>query len=259
MLSIVRNLRTHRHLLSHFIRRDLKVKYRGTLFGYLWSLLEPLSLVAVYYLLFAVIAQRGEPGFPLIVAVGVLTYNFIPATILAGSNALVSNASLIKRIYIPREIFVLSAAGTQLVVYLLNLLTLIPLMFIYGIMPGVALLWLPVALALLIAFSLGIALFSACANAVYRDIAYLVRVATRLMFYATPAIYPVSMVPEKVRDYYLYDPVAVYLSMTRSAVMGREFPFHATHLAVAVAAALFSLLFGAWFFTRNQAKAVKFL
>jgi ABC-type polysaccharide/polyol phosphate export permease len=253
------NLIRHKYVLANFVARDLKVKYRGTIFGYLWSLLEPLSLVGIYYFVFVVIARRGDHDYPLMVILGVLPYNYLSGVIQGGSIALTSNAPLIRRVYIPREIFVLAQVGSSLIVYALSMLVLVPFLFAYQVTPGWRLLYLPLAVALLTAFSTGVALVTACANAIFRDVAYVLRVVLRLLFYTAPIIYSVEMVPEALRRLYLLNPVAVYVSLARNAVLDRPLPFGLLESLSATAVALVTLLVGALIFSRWEKKAVKYL
>ena len=259
-LRLISTIRAHRHVLANFIGRDLKVKYRGTVFGYLWSLLEPLSFVLVYYFLFAVVVERKTPAYPLVVAVGVLTYNFMGAIVSGGTGALVGNAMLIKRVYIPREIFIYATVGTNIVVYGLNLVAVIPLLFVYSITPSWRILGLFGATLLITLFATGAALFLACANAVFRDVGYVIRVLLRLGFYGAPTIYPVSMITNaEHRHLYMYNPLAVYISMARSAILDTPFLFTPLQALLATGFAVGSFALGMVFFVRWEKKAVKFL
>lgn len=262
-MLLIRHLKEHRFVLANFVARDLKVKYRDTVFGYLWSLLEPLSLVLVYYFVFAVIARRGGEGYPLIVALGVFSYNFMAAIVQGGAAALVGNRALIRRVYLPREIFVFSQVGSNVVVFLLNLVAVVPFMIYYEVVPGWRLVYLPIAVGLMMIFATGLALVVACANAVYRDVGYVIRVAVRLFFYGTPTIYPLSMVqdavPELVYEVYLLNPVTVYIALTRNSVMNQPLPFELRHAVVAGVVAVLSLVLGTLLFTRWEKKAVKYL
>ena len=263
MAAVVEHLREHRFVLQNFITRDLKVKYRGTAFGYVWSLLEPLSLVLVYYFVFEVIARRGGEGYPLVVALGVFSYNFMSALVQAGAAALVSNASLIRRVYLPREIFVFSQVGSNVVMFGLNLVAVVPFMLYYQVVPGWRIVLLPLAALMMTLFATGIALVAACANAVYRDVGYVIRVVVRLFFYGAPTIYPLSMVKNAlspaVYELYLLNPVTVYIALTRDAVMNQPFPFEARHVLVAGLFAVASFVLGLSVFTRWEKRAVKYL
>jgi ABC-type polysaccharide/polyol phosphate export permease len=263
MLAVVQHLREHRYVLQNFISRDLKVKYRGTAFGYIWSLLEPLSLVLVYYFVFEVIAKRGGEGYPLVVALGVFSYNFMSALVSGGAAALVANAPLIRRVYLPREVFVFAQVGSNVVVFLLNLLAAVPFLLYYQVMPGWRIVFLPLAAVLMTLFATGIALVASCANAVYRDVGYVIRVAVRLFFYGAPTIYPLAMVqdalPPLAYELYLLNPITIYIALARDAVLNQPFPFEARHILVAAAAAVGSLLLGLTIFARWEKRAVKYL
>lgn len=259
MLELLKNIRRYHHVLRNFVVRDVKVKYRGTVFGYLWSLLEPLSLVAIYWFVFVVIARRGGPDYPLVVMLGVLPFQFASTVISSGTGALVANASLIRRVYLPRELFVVGMVGSNLFTLALSLLVCVPFLVVYEITPGPRLALLVPAILLLAALATGIALVLACANAIYRDVAYVVKVVLRLAFYASPVIYSVDMVPETLRPLYLTNPFAVLLELVRSAVMNRPLLVSGLHLASTVAVCVLALVLGARLFQRWQAKAVKFL
>ena len=259
MLRLFRITSKHRHVLSNFVTRDLTIKYRGTVAGYFWSLLEPLSLVAVFYFIFGVIAKRGEADFPLIVILGLLPWNFFNGIIMGGANALRGNAGLVLRVHLPRETYVLANAATALVVMSLSFLVVIPFMFVWDVVPGWRIILLPVSILLLTLSGLGIALIVSCLNVIYRDFSYLITVIFRFMFYLSATIYPVSMVPENIRYYFLFNPVALCLSMARNGVMNRPMPFENVHVFSATALAIITFGLGVYLFPRLEAKAVKYL
>lgn len=259
VLSLFANLERYHYVLRNFVVRDLKVKYRGTVLGYLWSLLEPMSLVLVYWFVFVVIARRGGADYPLLVILGVLPYNLFSNTIQGGASALTANASLIRRVYIPREIFVLSGAVTQLVVYALSMLAVVPFMFIYDATPGSSLLLLPVAVLGLLSLASGVALVVACANVLYRDVGYLLRVVLRLLFYGTPVIFTAEMIPEPIRDLFYLNPISVWISLARSAVLNRPLLFGWSHALGATLASALCFGLGFLLFRRLENRAVKSL
>ena len=257
--TLLDTLRSQRHVLRNFVARDLKVKYRSTVLGYLWSLLEPLSLVLVYYFVFEVIAQRGGTGYPLIVVLGVLPYNLMGSIIQSGSQALTGNGALIRRVYIPREVFVLSSVASNLVIFGLSMLVVIPFMFVYDVVPGWRVIYIPVAVSLMALFATGIAFVAACANALFRDVTYIISVSLRLLFYGSPTIYTVAMVPERLHPIYMLNPAASYLSTLRSGVTNTPLPFSPVYLGISAVVAVVVFLSGYTLFRRWQAKAVKFI
>ncbi len=256
---MLRVIQENQYVLENFIKRDLKVKYRGTLLGYLWSLLEPLSLVGIYYFLFDVIARVDEPGYALIVILGVLPYNLFGAIVQAGAVALTANASLIRRVYIPREVFVYAHVGSNCVVFALSMFAVVPFLFLYEVVPGWRLVFFALAAVLIVLFATGIAFFVACVNALYRDVGYVIRVTLRLLFYGSPLIYPISRVPEEYLGIYLLNPLSVYLSLGRSAFMNQPFPFDELYLIYGIVVAIATFFGGALYFRKYEKKAVKFL
>ena len=139
LLALGRTVVRHHHVLVNFVLRDLKVKYRGTVLGYLWSLLEPLSLVLIYWFVFVVIARRGGPDYPLVVILGVLPFQFFNTVVASGAASLTANASLIRRVWLPRELFVIGTALSSLVVLGLSLLVCVPFLLLYQVADRTAL------------------------------------------------------------------------------------------------------------------------
>ena len=259
MIRLFNIIQRHRYVLSNFVARDLTIKYRGTVAGYLWSLLEPLSLVAVYYFVFSVIAKRGEVDYPLIVILGLLPWNYFNGLIMSSAMALRSNANLVLRANLPRETYILANATTGVVVMGLSLLVVIPFMFVWEVIPGWRMILFPTAILLLTCFGLGIGFVVACLNVVYRDLGYLLSVIFRFMFYFSATIYPITMVPAEFRYYFLFNPVALCLSMARNGFMNRPMPFETVHVASATFLAILCLLIGVWQFPKLESKAVKYL
>ncbi|MEL6189354.1 MAG: ABC transporter permease [Myxococcota bacterium] len=259
LLALGRTVVRHHHVLTNFVLRDLKVKYRGTVLGYLWSLLEPLSLVLIYWFVFVVIARRGGPDYPLVVILGVLPFQFFNTVVSSGAASLTANASLIRRVWLPRELFVVATALSSLVVLGLSLLVCLPFLLLYQVPIGPRLVGLPAGLALLSAFATGLALALAAPSAIYRDLGYVLRVLLRLGFYASPVIYSIDMVPASIQGWYLLNPLAVYLTAIRSAVMNQPVGFSFVAWLWGASLAVLSLLAGAHLFRRYEAQAVKFL
>lgn len=259
MFRLFTNASRYRYLLKNFVLGDLKVKYRGSVAGYLWTLLEPMALVATYYFIFVVIARRGDHTYPLVVLLGVLPYNLFSSIVNGGANSLVANASLIRRVYLPRELFLIALLGSNLVVFFSSLLVVIPFLFYYGVTPTISLLFLLPAIILIVLFASGIALIASCINVLYRDVGYLLSVALRLVFYGSPVIYSAHMVPESLRDLYFLNPLAVFLSLIRAAILNEPLICTTGHIAGAVIASFVVLFGGALFFARWEGRVVKHL
>jgi ABC-2 type transport system permease protein len=259
MLRLIATIREHRWVIANFVARDLKVKYRGTLLGYVWSLLEPAAMAMIYWFIFVVLVQRGDPDFVLIVLLGLLPWTFFSSFLTGSTNALRSNAALIRRAQIPREVYIVSALATNLVVLLLNMLAVIPFLVVYRVVPGPQIVLWPAAILMLAMIAFGIGLVTACANVMFRDVTYVLSVLLRLGMYLSAAVYPVSMVPEEFQHSFLFNPLALCLSMARDAVLNEPLPFDIVHVITAALFSLSVLVAGTFIFFRWEKKAVKFL
>ena len=182
-LTIWKNIREHHYLISNFIQRDLRLKYRNSLLGYFWSLLEPLMLSGVYFVLFVIIRGSPEPNYPLWVIIGVIIWGHFSQSLSGTIGSLTLNSGLIKQVYFPREIFAITKVGSSLVITSLGLLVSIPLMYVLNIQPNGNLLMVPIGLIMVSMLSLGVGLLLACLNAVNRDIEHFFRVVTRAGFF----------------------------------------------------------------------------
>ena len=136
-ITVFQNIRKHNYLLSNFINRDLTLKYRNSFLGYFWSLLEPLLLSAVYYLLFIIIAENPQEEYPLWVILGVVTWSFLSRSLTGAIASLTKNSAMIKQIYFPRELFAVNVVGSNLAITILSLFVAIPFMYYFDIAPTI--------------------------------------------------------------------------------------------------------------------------
>src|SRR5262245_23764857 len=120
-LRVWRNLREHRHIVSNFISRDIRLKYRDSSFGFFWSLLEPLGLAAVFFIMFTIVLERPQPRAPLLIILGVITWRLFSNTLNSALTSISRNGGVIKSVYFPREIFPITTAGSQLILSSMSL------------------------------------------------------------------------------------------------------------------------------------------
>lgn len=254
------SLTRYRHVLAYLVASDLKVRYRRSVFGYLWTLLEPLSLVFTYYFLFAIIAQVDRPAYPIILMIGVLPWTFFSSVISTGAFVLIGNAGLIQKVYLPRELFMVSQVTYNLVVFLLSLVVVVPMLVWYGIYPDPArLLLLPIAIVLLTLLATGIGMIAACLNVLYRDVGDVLRVLLRLGMYLSPVIYTLDMVPEQFQRYYMLNPISVVLTLFRASLLDEPIPVSGRLIALGIALTLLIFVSGLAVFSRWEAKLIKYL
>lgn len=258
--SLAASFGPYRYVLLNFVTSDLKVKYRGSVAGYFWTLLEPLALVGTYYFLFGVIAKVHQRAYPLSLIVGVLPWTYFANVVQGGANSLTGNANLIRKVFLPREIFLLSMLGSNFIVFVLSMAVLVPLMIFYGVAPEPSrLLLLPVGLLLLTTLAYGFGLLGASLNVLYRDVGYVVRVVLRMGMYVSPVIYAVDMVPAGLRDLYLLNPLAVALSLVRLALLPEPSSVELWHVITAIFSTAAIGFGSAALFTRWEPEFVKLL
>tara|TARA_B100001971_G_C18166323_1_gene524411 strand:- start:488 stop:1258 length:771 start_codon:yes stop_codon:yes gene_type:complete len=251
------DIKKHHHLASNFIMRDLRLKYRNSMLGYFWSLLEPLLLSGVYFVLFVIISGSPEPNYPLWVIVGVITWGYFSQSLNGAITSLTHNAGLIKQVYFPREMFAITKVGSNLVIAALGLLVAIPFMYYLDITPNGYLLMVPLGLLLVTILALGVGLLMACLNATNRDIEHFFRFVTRAGFFLSPVMWTVEMIPEGSLGYIMVNPMVVPITMIRNGIDGRALGVDSLYVAYSIAFCLLSFLLGSMVFKRFEAGAVK--
>ena len=261
--KMFQNLREYRQLVRHFISRDLKTRYHGSIIGWGWSIAEPLALTVTFYILFAILSDSTDPYRPFNILIGILGWTFFSRTLSRGTTALQRNSGLIQRIYFPREVFLFSQVGYQLVQMLLSMIVLIPLLYHYGLIPTQQILYFPLAILLIGMFGIGLAFFTSIIQTKVRDMEHIVTVTLRIGFYLTPVFYNLDMItgsriPAEYGDIYLYaNPMATYLTMLRCAFTGDPLGISSMHLTVTISTTVLIFLLGTMFFMRKERKAVK--
>lgn len=246
----------YHELISNFVLRDLKSRYKGSVLGYLWTLLNPLLMMLVYVIVFSVVVRIKVENYPIFLLTGILPWTFFNSTISKAMESLRANDNLMMKIYFPREIFPIASIATGIVDFLLSLLVLIPFLIIYKINISTEILLIPLVLLLQIILILGISLFLSCLAVYFRDIINIFTVVIRFWFYLTPILYPYTMVPERFQFYYLLNPMSIIIYMYRYAILGTEMPgMGTTYICVLVSVLLF--LVGYWFFSSREADLIK--
>lgn len=200
MLHNLRELWRYRELIGNLVRRDLKARYKNSVLGVIWSLLNPLMMMVVFTVVFTVFGNTSIAAFPAFILCALLPWNFFSASVTGGMMSIVGNASLIKKVYFPREVLPISLVLSNMVNYLLAL----PVFFILAVILGVPLtggyvsFWvivLPLVVVVQVFFSLGIAFILATLNVYYRDIALLMEPVMTAWFFLTPIFWDVGQLP----------------------------------------------------------------
>lgn len=220
-ISRLADLWNHRYLLWMFIRRDIKVRYKQTVLGAAWAILQPLLTMLVFTLVFSRMARvsSGSIPYPVFVLCGLLPWQFFAYGLVRSSNSLVEARYLLTKVPVPRLALTVSAVLSGAPDFAVALCLLLGVMTYYGITPSLGvLLVVPLILAVaLTALSLG--LFLSALNVRYRDVGYVIPFFTQLLFFVTPVAYPVSLVPQRWRFLYSLNPTTAIIESFRFALL----------------------------------------
>jgi lipopolysaccharide transport system permease protein len=246
------DLWAHRELFYSLAWRDVKVRYKQTLLGAAWAILQPLLTMVVFTLLFGKLAHvpsEGEP-YAIFSYAGLLPWNFFTSALTNSSNSLVTSTSLITKVYFPRLLVPTAAAGAALVDIAIASLILFVIMPIYGVgFHASLILFIPlVALTALTAAAVGI--WTSALNVKYRDIRYALPFAIQILMFLTPVIYPVSFVPERWRWVLRLNPLSGIIEGFRDAIFGRSFNWNGLLISTVITFAL--LAAAAYIFRRME-------
>jgi lipopolysaccharide transport system permease protein len=248
----LRDFWRHRELLYFMVWRDLKVRYKQTVLGLLWVVMQPLLTTVVFTVFLGVLARVPSDGtpYPLFAFAGLLPWTFFANSVSNGSNSLVSNAHLLTKVYFPRLIIPVAAVGGRLVDFGVSFLLLGAMMLFYGAPVGFGVLMLVPLVLLLALLSLGASLWASALNVKYRDVGIALPVMIQLWMFISPVVYPTALVPEGWRRLYSLNPVAGIIEGFRAALFGRDFDWPALASAAAVTLAL--LVYSAVAFKRME-------
>lgn len=247
-----RDLWQYRDLLYILTVRDIKVRYKQTVLGILWAVIQPLFMMIVFTLFFGRLAGMPSDGipYPVFAYAGLLPWIFFSNAVNTSGNSLVGNSSLITKVYFPRMIIPIAAVGAGLVDFLIACGLLVLLMFYYGISVSASILMLPVLTLFTILMAIGIGMWMSALNVKYRDIRYALPFLIQLWMFATPIIYPSSLVPERWRWLFILNPLAGIIEGYRSAIFGT--PFDLIGLGVSAIIILVVLIYSAYTFRQME-------
>lgn len=209
-------------LLSELVRTDFKLRYQGSVLGYGWSLLRPLLLFVILYVVFVKFLKIGSdiPHYPVYLLLGIVIWNFFIEMTMQSLGSIVGRGDLIRKISIPRWIIVFSSSISAVINLILNLLVIAVFLFINDVDIRLSILWLPLILAEVYFLALGLSLFLSALFVKFRDIGYIWEVILQAGFYLTPILYPLSLVTNlTLQKIILLNPVAQAIQDARNAVV----------------------------------------
>jgi lipopolysaccharide transport system permease protein len=243
----------HAELLGFFVWRDIKVRYKQTVFGLAWAVVQPLATMIMFSVVFGRLAKLDSDGvpYPAFSLAGLLPWMLFSSGLTQAAGSLVGNVNLLNKVYFPRMLLPISNVLAGLVDLCVSLPILLAVLLWCGMLPGWNLLLLPIPLALIIVAATGAGLWLAAANAQYRDIRFVLPFLVQLWMYGTPIVYPLSLVPAGWRTIAALNPLVSALSLFRYAVLGVGAPSVAA-VVVSACSATFLLVSGAWYFRATE-------
>jgi lipopolysaccharide transport system permease protein len=233
-----------RELLFFLTWRDIKVRYKQTIFGAAWAVIQPFALMVIFSALFGQFVNEAAGGAdippPIFFYAGLVPWTLFSASLSGSSGSVVAGSNLVTKVYFPRLIMPIAATGSFLVDFAISLVVLLGMMIFYGIVPTVHILWLPVFTLIALISSLGIGIGMSALNAKYRDVGYAVPFVTQVLFFLSPVIYPAtsSIVPSAIRPLYALNPMVGVIEGFRWALLGTGEPPRLMTLISAVTASI---------------------
>jgi ABC-2 type transport system permease protein len=257
VFSEIKNLATHRGLLRLLIVRDLTLRYKRSTLGVWWTLLNPLLTSLILWIVFAQFFRFEIPDVPFVVYLlsGILTITFFSQAVMASGSAIVNNAGILTKVYVPAEVFSFAAGFAAAVNFLMSLVPL----FVIQLLTGVGIPWtvllVPISIVLLLAFAVGLGLLVASAAVAFYDVIDFTGVLLQLVGYLTPTFYPVSIVPSQFLLLIYANPLYSHLTILRGLLYeGALAP--PWMFGYAIFSALAALALGVWVFGRSQRRLV---
>ncbi len=249
----LKELWEYRELLYFLTWRDIKVRYKQTVLGAAWAIIQPFFTMVVFSLFFGKLAKVPSDGlpYPIFAYAALVPWTFFANGLSQSSNSLVGNANLIKKVYFPRLVVPVSSVISGLVDFVLAFIVLIGMMLVYGIFPTFNIVWLPFLLLLTFVTSLGVGFWFSALNVQFRDVSYIVPFLTQFWLFATPIAYPSSLLAEPWRTLYGINPMVGVVEGFRWALLGTD---TAPGLIIIVSSlvALALLVGGAFYFRRME-------
>lgn len=258
-LIFIKNSLEHKYLISHLVRKDIKLAYHSTFLGYLWTVIEPLFMTAILYTLFVILRGSSDEFLPLYVMLGILFYSTFSKTTSMCNNVLLDQASLINQVYFPREVFHVNILMYQLYRLCMSLFIIVPMLFWYKITLSFHIFLLIPAMLGIGLLGMGIGMITCVLQVRIRDLKQMVQVGLKSGFYISGVFFGGKHIPPEWLDLYFLNPIAVFIELSRVSVLGEMGVLKFTNVAYALIFSLIVLIAGMCIFKKYEQKVVKYL
>lgn len=255
MINYFKELFKYRELLWNLTRKELKVRYRGSILGIFWSLLNPMIMTLVYTFVFSIVLGSTTKDFPIFLLSGLIPWNFLASSLNVGIDSIVGNSHLINKIKFPREILPLSIIFSNFINFLLELVAFFILLIFMGYKFYKLLYLLPLIILIQIFLVIGATLLVSSINVYFRDTKHILNIFMLIWFFATPIIYNIGIVPEKFRYLMIVNPMTVFTILYRNIFYYVNFPAQLEFLSLrtlllCLSLSIAILLFGYYLFNK---------
>lgn len=256
MKGIINEMWGMRGIIFNFAVSDLKIRYRNSILGVLWSLVEPLLLLGVLFFVFSTILKTEIPNFPIYLLIGIITWNFFKNGTTIALSSLKNRSSIMTQIYFPRSVPGISAGITASIMLLTEILVLGFFMVWLKLIPPITILLLPLVLLLEFVLILGISLPLSVLNVKYKDVEFIWGIALQAGFFLTPIFYQFDMLPESIRQILQFSPMVQVVTIAQHVTLYGQIP-SLNSLLYAIVSTLIILVIGYLIFRKLQQRIVE--
>ena len=249
----------YRHLLFQLVERDIKLKYRRSFLGYLWSILNPLMIMSIMVIVFSNMFRFDIQNYPVYLIIGQTIFNFVSDSTNQAMWSITGNAPLLKKTYVPKYIFTLSKVTSSCVNTLFSLGAMVLVFFICKVQLNWYMLFIPAIMIQVYIFCIGMGMFLSQATVFFRDMQYIYAAFITVWMYLTPIFYPISQLPEKLAwAVSHFNPIYFYVTQFRTIVLEQSMP-ELELIAGGVLVSFVMLIFGTLCFLKNQDRFILFI
>lgn len=219
IVNHLKELYDYRNLIWQLAWSEFKLRYKNSILGYFWSLLEPMLMLLVLYVIFSNLMRVQVKYYQLFLLLGIILWNFLSRATTIGMFSIVGKPGMVKKIYFPRDIFVISSCVTALLMTIFESLIFIMFMVFFRVSVSINLMYIPLILSCLFIISLGLSLALSALNVFYRDVQFIWQVLLQIGFYATPILYTIDIFPKNLQRFILLNPIARILNSARDTII----------------------------------------
>ena len=245
------NFMKYKDLLFELVLRDIKIKYKKSILGFAWSILNPLLMMTVMSIVFSTMFKPDIPNFPMYLITGQVLFSFFSEATNMAMVSIIENGELIKKVYIPKYMFPLSKIIFSFSNMLFSLIAVIIVAVVTKLPLRFEMLLFPIPLIYIFIFSLGIGLILASFSVFFRDLLHLYSIILLIWTYLTPIFYPIKILPENIKNWISYNPMYIYISYFRDIMLNEKIPSLQFNL-ICIFISLTSLIIGMWVFKKKE-------